>query len=117
MVLDVAVAGSVGVNGTMTQVVAQARKVPTHEAILKARLEKRDSKVNAVYWSLQTWSRLAGLEARLEISLGEARFPSDFITICISLAGRGEIRANERSGRVFLHVESERGAAGRGSAG
>ncbi|MPD03003.1 hypothetical protein E2C01_098616 [Portunus trituberculatus] len=27
MVLDVAVAGSVGVNGTMTQVVAQARKV------------------------------------------------------------------------------------------
>ncbi|KAK8388725.1 hypothetical protein O3P69_020610 [Scylla paramamosain] len=30
---------------------------------------------------------------------------------------RGDTRANERSGRVFLHVESERGAVGWGSAG
>ena len=35
-----------------------------------------------VYWTPQTWSRLAGSEARLEISLGEARLLSDSVNMC-----------------------------------
>ena len=35
-----------------------------------------------VYWSVHTWSLVAGLEARLEISLGEARLLSDSVNMC-----------------------------------